>query len=185
LPTGIAAITGTCTFGCEFFTAALADQILTAHLAAFPLPPIVGLIAAPVAVTVFLGVDGGVEHPTAAAADKFADGVSSGGKTRFLIRFFQIILIVLLPFFVCHIHGDDPPFTGVTEKQCAHFEYIVFLRNWEIKVLPFSLHGFPAPFRRRFPALPCGVIAVYSMQTVMRFSRFVADFAIKNRHTTT
>jgi len=69
LPTGIAAIVGTCTFGCEFFTAALADQILTAHLAVFPLPPIVGLIAAPVAVTVFLGVDGGVEHPTAAAAD--------------------------------------------------------------------------------------------------------------------
>jgi len=50
---------------------------------------------------------------------------------------------------------------------------------------PFSLHGFPTPFRRRFPALPCGVIAVYSMQTVMLFSRFVADFAIKNRHTTT
>ena len=36
---------------------------------------------------------------------------------------------------------------------------------------PFSLHGFPAPFRRRFPALPCGVFAVYPMQTVMRFSR--------------
>ena len=35
----------------------------------------------------------------------------------------------------------------------------------------FSLHGFPAPFRRRFPALPCGVIAVYPMQTVFRFSR--------------
>ena len=50
---------------------------MTAHLAVFPLPPIVGLIAAPVAVTVFLGVDGGVEHPTAAAADKFADSVSS------------------------------------------------------------------------------------------------------------
>ena len=66
-------------------------------MAVFPLPPIVGLIAAPVAVTVFLGVDGGVEHPTAAAADKFVDGVSSGGKARFLIRFFQIILIVLLP----------------------------------------------------------------------------------------
>ncbi|MFR8951361.1 MAG: hypothetical protein ACLVHP_08410 [Faecalibacterium prausnitzii] len=61
----------------------------------------------------------------------------------------------------------------------------LFSGNWEINVLPFSLHGFPAPFRRRFPALPCGVIAVYSMQTVMRFSRFVADFAIKNRHTTT
>ena len=39
-------------------------------------------------------------------------------------------------------------------KRCAHFEYIVFFRNWEINVLPFSLHGFPAPFRRRFPALP-------------------------------
>ena len=46
--------------------------------------------------TVFLGVDRGVEHPTAAAADDFADSVSSGGKTRFLIRFFQIILSRLL-----------------------------------------------------------------------------------------
>ena len=44
---------------------------------------------------------------------------------------------------------------------------------------PFSLHGFPAPSRRRFPALLLRVIAVYPMQTVMRFSRFVADFAIK------
>ena len=52
-------------------------------------------------------------------------------------------------------------------------------------ILPFSLHGFPAPFRRRFPALLLRVIAGYPMQTVMRFSRFVADLAIKNRHTTT
>ena len=37
--------------------------------------------------------------------------------------------------------------------------------------VPFSLHGFPAPFRRRFPALPCGVMAGYPMQTVFRFSR--------------
>ena len=44
-------------------------------------------------------------------------------------------------------------------------------RPFCINVLPFSLHGFPAPFRRRFPALPCGVIAVYPMQTVFRFSR--------------
>jgi len=36
---------------------------------------------------------------------------------------------------------------------------------------PFSLHGFPAPFRRRFPALLLRVIAGYPMQTVMRFSR--------------
>lgn len=126
MPTGVAAIAGICTFGREFLAATLTDQILTVYLAVFPLPPIVGLIVAPVAVTVFLGVDGGVEYPTAAAADKFADGVSSGGKTRFLIRFFQIILIVLLPFFVCHIHGDDPPFTGVTEKQCGQFDHIVF-----------------------------------------------------------
>jgi hypothetical protein len=44
---------------------------------------------------------------------------------------------------------------------------------------PFSLHGFPAPFRRRFPALPCGVIAVYPMQTVMRLSRYGAEFGNK------
>ena len=55
-----------------------------------------------------------------------AVNISSDGKTRFLIRFFQIILIVLLPFFVCHIHGDTPPFTGVTEKQCGQFDHIIF-----------------------------------------------------------
>ena len=52
-------------------------------------------------------------------------------------------------------------------------------RPFCINVLPFSLHGFPAPFRRRFPALPCGVIAVYPMQTVMRFSRCGAGFGNK------
>ena len=52
-------------------------------------------------------------------------------------------------------------------------------RPFCINVLPFSLHGFPAPFRRRFPALPCGVIAGYPMQTVMRFSRCGAGFGNK------
>ena len=52
-------------------------------------------------------------------------------------------------------------------------------RPFCINVLPFSLHGFPVPFRRRFPALPCGVIAVYPMQTVMRFSRCGAGFGNK------
>ena len=52
-------------------------------------------------------------------------------------------------------------------------------RPFCINVLPFSLHGFPAPFRRRFPALPCGVIAGYPMQTVIRFSRFGAGFGNK------
>lgn len=37
--------------------------------------------------------------------------------------------------------------------------------------VPFSLHGLPTPFQRRFPALPCGVMAGYPMQTVIRFSR--------------
>ena len=41
---------------------------------------------------------------------------------------------------------------------------------------PFSLHEFSAPFRRRFPALPYGDMAVYPMQTVFRFSRCSAGF---------
>ena len=45
--------------------------------------------------------------------------------------------------------------------------------------LPCSLHGFPAPFQRRFPALLLRVIAVYPMQTVMRFSRCGAGFGNK------
>ena len=56
--------------------------------------------------------------------------------------------------------------------SCAHFEHMRL-------GAPFSLHGFPAPFRRRFPALPCGVIAGYPMQTVMRFSRCGAGFGNK------
>ena len=72
-----------------------------------------------------------------------------------------------------------PSFRWRYGKRCAQFEYIALLRNWEINILPFSLHGFPAPFRRRFPALPCGVIAVYPMQTVFRFSRCGAGFGNK------
>ena len=44
---------------------------------------------------------------------------------------------------------------------------------------PFSLHGFPAPFRRRFPALLLRVFAVYPVQTVFRFSRYGAGFCNK------
>ncbi|MEF2730534.1 MAG: hypothetical protein U0O35_09010, partial [Faecalibacterium sp.] len=44
---------------------------------------------------------------------------------------------------------------------------------------PFSLHGFPAPFRRRFPALLLRVFAGYPMQTVMRLSRYGAGFGNK------
>ena len=56
--------------------------------------------------------------------------------------------------------------------RCAHFEHMRL-------GAPFSLHGFPAPFRRRFPALPLGVIAGYPMQTVMRFSRCGTGFGNK------
>ena len=48
--------------------------------------------------------------------------------------------------------------------SCAHFEHMRL-------GAPFSLHGFPAPFRRRFPARSCEVFAGYPMQTVFRFSR--------------
>ena len=98
------------------------------HLTVFPLPPTVGPIAAPVAMTVFFGTGRGVEYSTTAAADDFADSVSFGSKTRFLIRFFQIILIILLPSFICHIHRDAPSlFTSVTENQCGQFDHIDFL----------------------------------------------------------
>ncbi len=50
----------------------------------------------------------------------------------------------------------------------CHFDQLILS-------VPFSLHGFPAPFRRRFPALPCGVLAVYPMQTVMWLSRYGAE----------
>ena len=45
--------------------------------------------------------------------------------------------------------------------------------------VPFSLHGFPAPSRRRFPALLLRVIAEYPMQTVFLFSRCGAGFGNK------
>ena len=45
--------------------------------------------------------------------------------------------------------------------------------------MPFSLHGFPAPFRRRFLTLLYGVMAVYPMQTVFRLSRCGAGFGDK------
>ena len=41
--------------------------------------------------------------------------------------------------------------------------------------------GFPAPFRRRFPARSCEVFAGYPMQTVFRFSRCGAGSDNKNR----
>ena len=45
--------------------------------------------------------------------------------------------------------------------------------------MPFSLHGFPAPFQRRFPDRSCEVMAVYPIQTVMRLSRYGAEFGNK------
>ena len=45
--------------------------------------------------------------------------------------------------------------------------------------VPFSLHGFPAPFQRRFLARSCEVFAGYPMQTVFRFSRCGTGFGNK------
>ena len=58
--------------------------------------------------------------------------------------------------------------------ECRFVSFTTSTGHFDQLILgaPFSPHGFPAPFRRRFSALPCGVIAVYPMQTVMRFSRF-------------
>ena len=58
-------------------------------------------------------------------------------------------------------HGAEhipriPSFRWRYGKRCGQIDHIFLLRNWKINVLPFSLHGFPAPFRRRFPALPLG-----------------------------
>ena len=50
------------------------------------------------------------------------------------------------------------------------------MSGWQ---LPFSLHGFPAPSRRRFPALPYGIMVGHPMQTVMRLSRYGAGFGDK------
>ena len=57
--------------------------------------------------------------------------------------------------------------------ECRFVSFTTSTGHFDQLILgaPFSPHGFPAPFRRRFPALSCGVIAVYPMQTVFRFSR--------------
>ena len=51
---------------------------------------------------------------------------------------------------------------------------------------PFSPHGFPAPFRRRFPALPCeGSSPGIPSRRSCGFQGAVLNLAIKNHHTTT
>ena len=61
---------------------------------------------------------------------------------------------------------------------CIHLD-LTKCRVMVTMVLPFSLNGVPAPFRRRFPAHPYGVIAGYPMQTIMRFSKCEAGTATK------
>ena len=64
-------------------------------------------------------------------------------------------------------NAEDPSgkwrFVSFTTST-GHFDQLIL-------GVPFSLHGFPAPFRRRFPARSCEVFAGYPMQTVFRFSR--------------
>ena len=106
LPTGVAAIAGICTFGREFLAAALTDQILTVYLAVLSLPPIIGLIAAPVTVTIFLGVDCGVKHLAAAVIDDFADTIISSGLL-FFVSLFQVVLILPFKAFVIAAHRTN------------------------------------------------------------------------------
>ena len=54
----------------------------------------------------------------------------------------------------------------------GHFDHF----DIECAVLPAWLSS---PLSATFPALPCGVIAVYPMQTVFRLSRFGAGFGNK------
>ena len=43
----------------------------------------------------------------------------------------------------------------------------------------YPFRAFRKPFRRHFPARSYGVVAGYPMQTVMRFSRYGAEFGNK------
>ena len=124
LPTGVAAIAGICTFGREFLAAALTDQILTVYLAVLSLPPIIGLIAAPVTVTIFLGVDCGVKHLAAAVIDDFADTIISSGLL-FFVSLFQVVLILPFKAFVIAAHRTHS-FHWCYRKQCGQFDHIVF-----------------------------------------------------------
>ena len=62
---------------------------------------------------------------------------------------------------------------SVLQNTCGLVSFITSTGHFDQLILgaPFSLHGFPAPFRRRFPALLLRVMAGYPMQTVFRFSR--------------
>ena len=71
------------------------------------------------------------------------------------------------------------PGSGLGSRSSLRFTTSTGHFDQLILGVPFSLHGVSAPFRRRFPALPCGVIAGYPMQTVMRFSRCGAGFGNK------
>ena len=66
----------------------------------------------------------------------------------------------------------------VNDALCHSPHQLAILTSW-YWVCRSPCMDFLPPFRRRFPALPCGVIAGYPMQTVMRFSRFGARFGNK------
>lgn len=46
--------------------------------------------------------------------------------------------------------------------------------------MPFSLHGLPTPFQRRFPARPCGVMAGYPMSKIVSWYQLALLAAIAN-----
>ena len=66
----------------------------------------------------------------------------------------------------------------VNDALCHSPHQLAILTSW-YWVRRSPCMAFLPPFRRRFPALHCGVIAVYPMQTVFRFSRCGAEFGNK------
>ena len=71
-----------------------------------------------------------------------------------------------------HLHAADIGDNQVLDGGKVGFVGLGCPLVFAALLTPFSLHGVPAPFRRRFPALPLRIIAGYLMQTVILFSRF-------------
>ena len=70
-------------------------------------------------------------------------------------------------------HQQNPNFFPIGEG----FGFFVLLRNWEINVLPFSLHGFPAPLSAAFPGSP-----LVLSQFLRRAVRLLAKIGALRQH---
>ena len=100
-------------------------------------------------------------------------------KSRLSVTWIESMCSIWTHWTSCNVEDVSGEWRFVSfTTSTGHFDQLIL-------GVPFSLHGFPAPFRRRFPARSCEVFAGYPMQTVFRFSRCGAGSGNKNRHTTT